>query len=144
MRARQLKSMLVGVVLGAVAASTPAFAQSSEQLAAADRLIAAQNMAEMVKSIASSVSATLPPQSREGFIAALTDPAFLKRMTDTTRTTMAKHFTTEELNALADFYSQPVAKSAMAKMGPYTADLMPYIQSEMARIIQSQTPQQKQ
>jgi hypothetical protein len=43
---------------------------------------------------------------------------------------MLKHFTADELKALADFYSSPVGKSAMKKMGVYMADVMPAIQRE--------------
>jgi hypothetical protein len=46
---------------------------------------------------------------------------------------MVKHFTTEELKALADFYGSPVGKSAMQKFGAYMADLMPIIQAEMMK-----------
>jgi hypothetical protein len=37
---------------------------------------------------------------------------------------MVKDFTTDELKALADFYSSPVGKSAMQKFGTYTADII--------------------
>jgi hypothetical protein len=64
--------------------------------------------------------------------------ALSKAMTDA----MVKHFTTEELKALADFYGSPVGKSAMQKFGAYMADLMPIIQAEMmkaqAKLNQSQ------
>ena len=56
-------------------------------------------------------------------------PALTKAMTDA----MVKHFTTEELKALADFYGSPVGKSAMQKFGAYMSDLMPTIQAEMMK-----------
>jgi hypothetical protein len=43
---------------------------------------------------------------------------------------MAKHFTADELRALADFYGSPVGKSATQKFGTYMADVMPAIQTE--------------
>ena len=46
---------------------------------------------------------------------------------------LVKHFTAEELKALADFYGSPVGKSAMSKMGDYTADLMPVIQAQVMK-----------
>jgi len=52
-----------------------------------------------------------------------------KAMTDA----MLKHFTTDELKALADFYGSPVGKSAMQKFGAYMADVMPAIQAEMLK-----------
>ena len=56
-------------------------------------------------------------------------PALTKAMTDA----MVKHFTAEELKALADFYGSPVGKSAMQKFGAYMADLTPIIQAEMMK-----------
>jgi hypothetical protein len=44
---------------------------------------------------------------------------------------MIKHFTANELKALADFYGSPVGKSAMLKFGAYMADAMPAIQAEV-------------
>jgi hypothetical protein len=56
---------------------------------------------------------------------------------------MVKVFTAEELNALADFFGSPVGKAAMGKFGVYMADVMPVIQQEMFRALQS-SPGQKQ
>ena len=56
-------------------------------------------------------------------------PAITKAMTDA----MVKHFTSEELKALADFYGSPVGKSAKQKFGAYMSDLMPTIQAEMMK-----------
>jgi hypothetical protein len=55
--------------------------------------------------------------------------ALTKAMTDA----MVKHFTTDELKALADFYGSPVGKSAMQKFGAYMAEVMPAIQSEVLK-----------
>ena len=55
--------------------------------------------------------------------------AVSKAMTDA----MVKHFTTEELKALADFYGSPVGKSAMQKFGAYMADIMPVMQAEIIK-----------
>jgi hypothetical protein len=55
--------------------------------------------------------------------------ALTKAMTDS----MVKHFTTEELKALADFYGSPVGKSAMQKFGAYMVDIMPTMQSEIMK-----------
>jgi hypothetical protein len=55
---------------------------------------------------------------------------------------MVKHFSAEELKALADFYGSPVGKSAMSKFGAYMADVMPAIQAEMIKA-QAKTNQSK-
>jgi hypothetical protein len=46
---------------------------------------------------------------------------------------MIKHFTTDELKALADFYGSPVGKSVMQKFGAYMAELMPTMQAEIVK-----------
>jgi hypothetical protein len=46
---------------------------------------------------------------------------------------MAKHFTVDELNALADFYGSREGRSAMKKFGAYMADIMPVIEQEMTK-----------
>ena len=88
------------------------------------------------------MATNLPADQRQQFKQMLTKDldiaALSKAMTDA----MVKHFTTEELKALADFYGSPVGKSAMQKFGAYMADLMPVIEAEMmkaqAKVNQSQ------
>ena len=51
------------------------------------------------------------------------------------RVAFAKHLTVEEMDALAEFYSKPVAQSAMRKMGATTAELMTFIQREIPTMV---------
>jgi len=48
---------------------------------------------------------------------------------------MVRNFTTEELNALADFYSSPHGRAITKKLPQYNADLYPRIMSEVQRIV---------
>jgi hypothetical protein len=50
-------------------------------------------------------------------------------------TSPAEHLTVEELDGLSDFYSKPVAVSAMKKMGAITAESMTLMQAEMPAMI---------
>ncbi len=109
-------------------------AQTDETLAAADRLLVVQDPKVMMTDMATKLAPQLPESVRQDFIDAMTNDEFMARFRSNTRVVMAKHFTVEELNALADFYSKPVAKSAMAKMGAYMADVMPFVQGEMRTI----------
>jgi hypothetical protein len=83
--------------------------------------------------MADKMATNLPADQRQQFKQMMTKDldiaAVSKAMTDA----MVKHFTTEELKALADFYGSPVGKSAMQKFGAYMADLMPIIQAEMMK-----------
>jgi hypothetical protein len=71
----------------------------------------------------------------------MTDPAFMVRYQAQMRAAFSKNLTVEEMDALSDFYSKPIAISAMKKMGATSADLMTFIQSEIpamvARIIKT-------
>jgi hypothetical protein len=88
-----------------------------------------QMFAEMADKMAVNVPADQRAQFKEMMSSQLDIAALTKAMTDA----MVKHFTTEELKALADFYGSPVGKSAMHKFGDYMADVMPAIQSEMMK-----------
>jgi len=47
---------------------------------------------------------------------------------------MVKHFTTEELKALADFYGSPIGKLAMQKFGACMADVMSALEAELMKV----------
>jgi len=83
--------------------------------------------------MADKMAGNLSPNQREQFkqmrTAELDIPALTKAMTDA----MVKHFTTEELKALADFYGSPVGKSAMQKFGAYIANVIPRMQAEIMK-----------
>lgn len=109
-------------------------AQSPEVVAAAERLLEVQAPKEMLEDIAKKISVTLPPDQRQSYVDAMTEPAFVERFKVAARDALSKHFTVKELDALAEFYQRPVARSAMAKMGDYMASLMPFIQAELIGI----------
>lgn len=55
--------------------------------------------------------------------------------TEIMKAAMARHFTANELEAMADFYSSPAGKSAMGKMGAYMGDVMPAALAEVQKAI---------
>jgi hypothetical protein len=123
------------VASGHAVAQTP---QTPQTLAAADRLIAVQKPAELMKDMAANLVTKLPGATeaqKQAFVAEMTAPAFMDRYQAQMRVAFAKHLTVEEMDALADFYSRPVAQSAMKKMGATTAELMTFIQSEIPAMI---------
>ena len=99
----------------------------------ADRYLQAIPPKALFEDMADKMATNLPADQRQQFKQMMTKDldiaALSKAMTDA----MVKHFTTEELKALADFYGSPVGKSAMLKFGAYMADLMPIIQTEMMK-----------
>lgn len=115
-----------------------AVAQTAEGLAAADHLIAVQNLDAVMKDLATNIAPTITGATeaqRQEFIAGMTDRTFLDRYKAQMRVALAKHMTVEELNALSDFYSKPVAISAMKKMGATTAEVMSFINTEVPAIV---------
>jgi hypothetical protein len=115
-------------------ASLPASAledtqQNREQ--EASRYLKATPPEEMMADMTNKLAETLPPERREDFVKMMTKHLDMARVSAAIREGMIKSFSADELQALADFYSSPVAKSAMAKMGTYMADVMPAVMKEL-------------
>jgi hypothetical protein len=53
-------------------------------------------------------------------------------ISETMIASMIKHYTADELAAVADFYSTPVGQSLMEKEAKYYAEIAPTIESEVA------------
>ena len=83
--------------------------------------------------LAEKSAGNLPPDQREAFKEMLTSKLDIDAVTKAMVDAMVKHFTADELKALADFYGSPIGKSAMSKFGEYMADIMPTIQAEMLK-----------
>ncbi len=85
------------------------------RLQAAQRYVAVISMAEQVNDIFAKLSLQVPPEQRDELIAYLHNNISVDRVENIMITEMAKHFTTEELDALADFYSSPIGRSIQQK-----------------------------
>src|SRR6266700_2784144 len=130
------KQIFVLVVLTLCASSTLVLSATDTpetRRREAERYLQATPPKAMFEDMADKIAANLPPAEREKFkqtlISQLDIPALTKAMTDA----MVKHFTTEELKALADFYGSPVGKSAMQKFGAYMAEVMPTMEAEIMK-----------
>jgi hypothetical protein len=99
----------------------------------AERYIAATPPQELFADIAVNMAKAMPEGQRKQFIDLMTKNLDIAAVTDAMKESMVKTFTADELKALADFYNSPVGKSAMKKMGPYMADLMPVMQTEIQK-----------
>ena len=97
----------------------------------AERYLAASSPKTMFEDMAKKMSANLPADQRAQFVELFTSKVDIDALTKAMTEAMVKHFSAEELKALADFYGSPVGKSAMSKFGDYMADLMPTIQKEI-------------
>ncbi|HPQ95172.1 MAG: DUF2059 domain-containing protein [Thiothrix sp.] len=103
------------------------------RLEQAERYLEANPPSAMLQEIALSTTASLPAETRQPFIDMLTKHLDIKSLTSGMKTVLVQYFTADELSVLADFYSRAGAKSAMAKMNLYMADIFPLIQAEMLK-----------
>ena len=128
-----LLALLVGLTAQTARAETIADTPANRQVQA-DRYLAAAPPKELFENMTKRITASVPegPQ-RDQMIKMFTTGLDMDAMSKAMKESLIKHFTAEELKALADFYGSPVGKSAMSKMGDYTADLMPVIQSQMQK-----------
>lgn len=99
----------------------------------AHRYMEATPLEPLFADMAEQAAMNLPPDQQDAFKAMLTRNLDHEAVSKTVREAMIRHFTAEELKALADFYGSDVGRSAMQKFGVYMADVMPYVQAEMMR-----------
>jgi len=126
--------LLIALAALCFAANSYAIDDTPQNRAAqAERAIAATPPEEMMQEMAASISMNLPPSDRPEFRRMMTEIVDLEVITNAMRESMIRHFSADELAAIADLYESPVGKSAMTKMGPYMADVMPTIEAEILR-----------
>jgi len=99
----------------------------------AERYVQATPPKALFEDMADKIAVNLPAEQRQQFKRMMTAELDIAALTKAMTDAMVKHFTTEELKALADFYGSPVGKSAMQKFGAYMADLMPIMQAEIMK-----------
>lgn len=114
---------------GTMLEDTPA-----NRLAQAERCV--QNaptavVAKMTCGRIASLRADIPADRRSEFAKAMFDELDIAMMTAKRKELMAKHFTAEELSALADFYASPSGRSAWNKLGDFVVDMQGAMRAKM-------------
>ena len=99
----------------------------------AERYLQVSPPKALFEDMADKMAVNLPPDQREQFKQTMTADLDIAALSKAIMNAMIKHFTTDELKALADFYGSPIGKSAMQKFGAYMADLMPALQAEIIK-----------
>ncbi len=141
-----VRLLCLGLFIGC---SLPAFAMEDtpqNRVTEADRYLQAVPPEAVAADIAKRMAASLPQEQQAAFLAAMQKDVNQAAIKAVAQAGLVKVFTADELHALAEFYSQPVTKSAMAKMGTYMSDVMPAIIKEVraaAEKAQQETAQQK-
>ncbi len=92
---------------------------------------------DLMQDMATNMANTLPPEHREDFERLMLVYVDNDRIIEAMKESMIKHFTADELAAIAELYESPAGKSAMDKMGVYMADVMPIIMAEMRKAMQA-------
>jgi uncharacterized protein len=100
---------------------------------AADRYLKVVPMAKMLDDTITELGKQVPAERRDQFIADMKKVVRADYLESMSRASMIKTFTTDELNALADFYGSKEGSSAMQKFGAYMGDVMPAILAEVQR-----------
>ncbi|XVJ70238.1 MAG: hypothetical protein HEQ39_11740 [Rhizobacter sp.] len=112
--------------------------------AAADRYLRVVPMAKMLDDTFAEISKQAPPDQRARFLSDMKRVVRVEVLEALSRESMVKTFTTDELNALADFYGSQHGSGAMLKLGAYMGLIMPAIQAEVQRGMQELQEQKKQ
>jgi hypothetical protein len=104
---------------------------------AAERYAGTNDLPKLLADVTDAMSQNLPPEGRDRLKILLTEYVRIDALKEAMLIAMVKHFTTRELNALADFYGSTEGKSAMAKYGLYMSEVMPMIQAEMTHAVEA-------
>ncbi|HPY40128.1 MAG TPA: DUF2059 domain-containing protein [Thiolinea sp.] len=99
----------------------------------ARRYLEANPPKAMAQSLADQAAAMLPDLERQPYQDMLTKYLDLSVINQAMQTALVKAFTADELEVLANFYSNPHAKTAMLKMDNYMSDVLPVLQAEMLK-----------
>ena len=134
------KMMRILVLLALVMLSSTALATEDTEenrIKEVDRYLSFVPVAELMSDITDSMSKTLPLDQQAFLRKVMIEYFDLELLTETMKDAMVRNFTLEEIRALADFYEQPVAKSAMKKSSLMMGEIMPVIQREAERAVQA-------
>lgn len=110
----------------------------------ATRYLEANPPKAMVQALADQTVSMLPEAERKPYVEMLTKHLDVSVINQAMNTALVKHFTSNELEVLANFYSNPEAKTALAKMDSYTTEVLPVLQSEMLKAQQKAFNSQSQ
>jgi hypothetical protein len=105
------------------------------RVAAAKRYAKVWNMSKMVHDTIAQTANPLPDEIKAKFVYFMERNIDIEKLEKITLDTMVKHFTADELNALADFYGSPVGKSILEKFTPFMADAQIPLMQEIFRVM---------
>ena len=128
------------VFLTALLLASPCFAlddSPANRAREADRYLAATPPKELITEMVAQIAKAMPTEQRQSFEQGFAKSLDVAALEKAMKNAMVRTFTADELKALADFYSSPIGKSAMKKMGSYMSEVMPTLQGEMMKVMGS-------
>jgi len=128
---RWLTLAIIGLLFAVSAAAAEPADTPQARRAAAERYIKSSDVPKLLKDMVEAMLPGMPVEQRGDFRTLMLQNVRADVVEAAMVVAMVKHFTTAELNALADFYGSPEGKSAMAKFGVYMADVAPLLRAEM-------------
>jgi hypothetical protein len=133
-----LRLIPLALLLSSACIGIPAQAQDTmdTRQVAMQRYLRAVPMAKVMEDTYAEMAKQVPPEKRTEFIAAMRKVVRVDKIEEIAKRSMLNTFTTDELNALADFYSSKDGASAMKKLGVYMGDIMPPLMQEIERAVQ--------
>jgi hypothetical protein len=111
------------------------YAEDSPELrvAATDRYLKVVPASKMVDDMLAEIAKQIPPERRDQFMGKIKLILRADTIERITRESMVKVFTSDEINALADFYGSKNGSSIMNKFGKYMGMIMPIMQQENSK-----------
>ena len=110
------------LIIGGLATSSIADDYNS-RLLAAKRYAQTMPVSKLLDHMLENIAKSLPANERNIYKNKIMSAIDLPKLEKLLIETMAKHYTTKELNSLADFYESPVGKSILEKAGPCMAEI---------------------
>ncbi|RJR41434.1 MAG: DUF2059 domain-containing protein [Deltaproteobacteria bacterium] len=118
----------------APSAAGPVADTPENRKAAAKKYLEAVPPQELLQNITGNMIQRMPEDARKEFQEALNDKNLLEKTYQISETALVKHFTPDEINAMAAFFGSPAGKSARVKFSGYMREMMPQLNTEMKPI----------
>ena len=130
-----LSILLLATAILASAVQVQAADTKDDRIAATREYLKAVPVEGLASDLTAEMMKNVPEEQRTKVAEVLKkalEPKFLESIT---LMAMPKHFTADEIKALTRFYASPEGASVMSKLGAYTADIMPALQSRIMSIL---------
>jgi hypothetical protein len=133
-----IKSLLAVLCLALAAPAWAADAPDTPETrrAAAVRYAQVSDFEKMLVAGLETGLEALPREQRAEVMALMKKHLRMDALQELMVAAMVKHFTTAELDALAEFYGSGPGRSAMEKMQPFMTTVMPILQSEIQQTLE--------